>query len=436
MTDVPGPRPLGVRDVLRIPDFRRLFAAQAISDFGDGMTYLALFLLVLELTGSTAAIAVMAILIALPPVTIGLVAGAYADRLDRRHIMIVSDTVRAVVVVSMVLFATAEGLPVLYLLALTQAVVGTFFAPARTAMIPRVVPAEGLLAANSLAQMSRVVAGLLGTGVTGVIVAVSGVVWPAFLLDGATFFVSVGLVWRVTASVGQPDPVAAATSRARGIGSSVGEGLRFIAGSRPLLAVMSGIAVTMLGIGAVNVLFIPFLVGELGESPAWAAPVEGAQSLAMILASGIVAVIARRLQPPRIVVVGLLGAGALTVLLSLAGNAWGVMAVLFGIGWFVTPIQAATMTIVQRTTEDAARGRVAAAFNAATSTTSIASMAAAGILADLIGIRGVFAVGGLITIAAAILAALLFRGASVPEARARAAATPPVPVHEAVDSAA
>ena len=89
-----------MRDLLRIPDFRRLYLAQAISDLGDGMTYLALFLLVLNLTGSTAAIALMSILVALPPVTIGLFAGAYADRHDRRRIMLVSDALRAVVVVS------------------------------------------------------------------------------------------------------------------------------------------------------------------------------------------------------------------------------------------------------------------------------------------------------------------------------------------------
>ena len=69
-------RRTGIRDLLRLPDFRRLYLAQAISDIGDGMTYLALFLLVLDLTGSTAAIALMSILVALPPVTIGLFAGA------------------------------------------------------------------------------------------------------------------------------------------------------------------------------------------------------------------------------------------------------------------------------------------------------------------------------------------------------------------------
>src|SRR3954468_13298602 len=92
---VTAARPFGTRDLLRLPDFRRLYLAQAISDVGDGMTYLALFLLVLNQTGSATPVALLAILVALPPVTIGLFAGAWADRTDRRRIMIASDLLRA-----------------------------------------------------------------------------------------------------------------------------------------------------------------------------------------------------------------------------------------------------------------------------------------------------------------------------------------------------
>ena len=84
---------------------------------------------------------------------------------------------------------------------------------------------------------------------------------------------------------------------------------------------------------------------------------------------------------------------------------------MFAAGCFVMPVQATTMTIVQQGTTDATRGRVAGALNAAIQAASIGSMAAAGILADVIGIRAVFAVGGGITLLAAVLAWALFRGA-------------------------
>ncbi len=160
--------------------------------------------------------------------------------------------------------------------------IGTFFAPARTALVPRVVPVEGLLAANSLGQMTRMVAGVIGAGVTGVIAGVAGTAWPVFVVDAATFLVSAVIVLRVSREVGLPEVASAASIRARGMGGAVLDGLRLIAGSAPLVAALGGVAVTMLGVGAINVLFIPFLVNDLGASPAWAGPLEAAQTVAMV----------------------------------------------------------------------------------------------------------------------------------------------------------
>jgi MFS family permease len=416
MTDAPVARPFGVRDLLRIPDFRRLYLAQAISDIGDGMTYLALFLLVLDQTGSTAALALLSILVALPPVTIGLFAGAWADRSDRRRIMIVSDTLRAAVVLALVPAAIAGALPLVFVLAAAQAVIGTFFSPARTALVPRVVPAEGLLAANSLGQMTRMIAGVIGAGVTGVIAGVAGVVWPVFLADAATFLVSVGLVLRVSREIGRPQAATAASMAARGMAGSVMDGLRLIARSAPLVAALGGVAVTMLGVGAINVLFIPFLVEDLGASPAWAGPLEAAQVIAMVLSGAVLASLAARFSVPRLFVGGLAGLAVCVGLLAAVPGPLVLMVVMFGAGAFTMPVQATTMTIVQSTTTDGTRGRVAGALNAAIQTASIASMAVAGILADVVGIRTVFAIGGAITLAAAVFAWALFRRARTGEA--------------------
>ena len=82
-------------------------SASSISEAGDGLTNLTLLLLVNALTGSTAALAGMAIVLAIPPLTIGLVAGTYVDRLDRRRIMLASDLLRAVVVLGFILVGSA-----------------------------------------------------------------------------------------------------------------------------------------------------------------------------------------------------------------------------------------------------------------------------------------------------------------------------------------
>jgi len=404
----PAPRPLGARDVLRIPDFRRLFVAQTISDVGDGLTFLTLLIVVNQLTHSAAALAVMSIAVAVPAMTIGFVAGAYADRLDRRRIMLVSDTFRGILVLGFIVVATAERLPFLYALAFVQATIGTFFSPARGALIPRVVPAEGLLAANSISQISRVIAGLIGTGLAGVIVAVTGQVWPGFVVDAATFFVSVAIVYGVDRRLGLPEGHATAVHAS--IRTSIGDGLRTIARSRTLLATVSAMSIAMLGLGGVNVLFLPFLVNVLQVGTVWAGPLEGAQTLSMILAGGLVAALAARFRPTSIVTVGMAGVAAVVGCLAIVPNVWGLLVVLFAVGWFVTPLQAAATTILQMATPDAMRGRVMAAIQASTSTATIVSTAAAGILADIVTIRVVFVVGAIIVAVGAVGAAVLYSG--------------------------
>jgi MFS family permease len=401
-------RPLGNRDVLRIPEFRKLFAAQAISDIGDGMTFMALLLLVNQLTHSPAALAILSIAVALPSMVGGVIAGAYADRMDRRRIMIVSDSVRALLVLGFVIVGTVERLPVLYLVAFLQAAIGTLFSPSRGALIPKVVPREGLMAANGLGQLSRMIGGLIGTGLTGVIIAVSGTAWPAFILDAATFAVSVLIVLRVDPALGKA-PEHPVGSQRQGVRASAAEGLRIIGRSPTLLATVIGLAIAMLGMGAVNVLFVPFLIDVLHESAAWAGPLEAAQTLSMVLASGLVAGLATRVSPQAIVVGSLVGVGVSIALLSVVPGAPALLLIMFAVGWFVTPAQAATQTIIQTATTDAIRGRVIGAFQASMSTTTIASTAAAGIFASIIGVRSVLLAGGLICLAAALVTAALFR---------------------------
>jgi MFS family permease len=386
-------RPLGVRDVLRVRNFRLLWLGQLISESGDGLTNLTLLLLVNALTGSTAALAGMAIVLAIPPLTIGLVAGTYVDRIDRRRIMLVSDTVRAVVVLGFVLVGTTDQLWLLYVLAFVQATIGTFFTPARSAILPRVVPGEGLLAANSLAQATRVVSSVVGSAIAGLIVGVANAFWPAFLLDSVSFLASVAIVSRIPAELGRIEAVGSA---AGSVGGALVAGLRTIGRSRILVTTIATLAVSMLGLGAVNILFVPFVVGVLGVGPVWMGPVEFAQSASMILASGLIAVLARRFASTTIVTIGIAGIGLTIALAGTVTAIWQLLALMFVIGWFVVPLQAALVTILQQTVPDGERGRVMSVVQAAMSGSSVLSMALAGIAGDAIGVREVFLGAGIL----------------------------------------
>ena len=403
----PGTTGPGARALLRIRDFRVLWSAQLISDIGDGLTATALLLLVNHLTGSVAALAAMAIALAVPPLTVGLVAGTYADRWNRRQIMMASDLIRALLVLGFVLVDSIDRLWLLYLLAFLQSSVGTFFNPAKGAMLPRLVPGEGLMSANSVSQATRVISNVAGTAIAGGMIGLAGIYWPAFLFDSLSFAASFLLVSRLAPALGEvtrgehgPDSGSVRTSLA--------EGLRIVRGSRVLWVTILVLSLAMLGLGAINVLFVPLIVNVLGASAAWFGPLEAAQTTSMVLATGIVAALAVRFRAAGIVSVASLAAGLAIAVLALATEVWHVMLVLFAIGWVITPLQSAVVTLLQVNSVDAVRGRVMSVMNASMAATSVVSMAAAGIVAEGLGVQGAFFIGGGVCFAAGLVGFVLY----------------------------
>jgi sugar phosphate permease len=184
--------------------------------------------------------------------------------------------------------------------------------------------------------------------------------------------------------------------------------------------------VSMLGLGAVNVLFVPFVVRVLQVGPVWLGPVEFAQSASMILASGLIAVLARRLAPGSIVTIGMAGVAVTIALAGTVGVIWQLLVLMFVIGWFIVPLQAAIVTILQQATPDGERGRVMAVLQAATSAASVLSMGFAGIAGDVIGVREVFFAAGAIVGLGFLIALFGYRGRA-PWAAAEGAERDPGP---------
>lgn len=412
MTDpIATSKPMGVRDVLRFPTYRNLFAGQVVSDIGDGITLLLLLLVINDLTGSTLALALMAIVEAVPHFTVGLVSGVYVDRWNRRTVMLAADLIRAAIVLSFAFAATAGTLPLLYVLAFAQSSVSTFFRPARGALLPKIVPTEGLPAANSLAQASQLIGTVVGAGIAGLLFGTFGVGMLGFGIDAVTFLVSFLFISRIAARHGR----IAATAQddaPRDVRRSLLEGLAVVRGSRALSGSLIAAAVSMLGLGAVNVLFVPLIVGDLKVDPTWMAGIELAQTAAMIMAAGVVAILARRLAPTTIITLGLAGIGVCIGLMSGVTAIWQVILLLFVVGWMITPLQAMLQTIVQTTATDATRGRVVSLLQASLSTASVSSMALGGVFGELIGIRAVYLAAAAIVLLAAGISFVLFRGVS------------------------
>lgn len=399
-----------MRELFRIRDYRLLWTGQAVSNFGDAITNLALLLTAQRLTGSVAAVATTAIAVALPTLLFGLVAGAYVDRWNRKRVMIVSDLFRSGFVLLFLLVTTADLMWLLYVVAFIQASLGTFFTPAKSAYLPRIVGTDQLLAANSVSQMTQIVAGLAGTAAAGIVAASFETLSAAFITDAASFLVSLAAIAAIRTSA---DPER--TEAVESIWADVRTGLAVATHSRVLIGVMLGGGIAMLGIGAVNVLLVPFVVDTLGVSETWFAALEGSQVVSMVAAASLVAVLAKKIKPTAIISWALAGVGAVAASISLVTAPWHLMIALFVVGWFMTPLHASISTLVQTEVSDELRGRTSSALSTVITAANVTSMALAGVAATLVGIRSVFVLAGIISVLAGIATAVLFRGVQLAE---------------------
>jgi predicted MFS family arabinose efflux permease len=320
------------------------------------------------------------------------------------------------------LFVRSEELvPLIYVIAFVQAAIGTVFNPARGALLPRIVGTEKLLAANSVSQTSRIIFNLLGTGAAGILAAVSETLALAFIVDSATFFISFLLISRIRTS-GVPEKGSESK-----VWAEMKAGFSVMISSRPLRAVLISLSVTMLGLGAVNVLFVPFLLDDLAVSPAFLGAVEASQVVGMVVSGTLVAVLAARLRPSNLVSLGLVGVGIFIGAIAGATAIWHLLILLFFVGLSVGPVQAGANTLSQTLIEDSMRGRVGGALNTLISAANITSMGLAGLAASAIGVRNVFLASGCLVLLSGVLAFWLFR-----ELRETPDVAPAEPAHEAI----
>src|SRR5213592_1397835 len=168
-------------------NFRLLFIGQAISQLGDWFNSVAVYALLLDLTGSATAVAWMMIVQFLPIAIVGPLAGVVVDRVNRRRLMIIADVVRGFLILGLLLVRTADQVWIAYgVMALTVAA-SAFFEPARTATIPNITSEEELLPANALASATWSAMLAVGASVGGVVTAVAGRD-VAFTINAASFF--------------------------------------------------------------------------------------------------------------------------------------------------------------------------------------------------------------------------------------------------------
>jgi MFS family permease len=177
-------------------DFRNLWHGQIISLFGDWFNLIASASLIGELTGSGLAVGGLFAVRMLAPFLISPFAGVVADRYNRRKLLILTDLIRAGIVLGFLLVRTPQQVWLLYTLTAFQLATAGFFFPTRNAILPEVVSRRELGAANALSSATWSVMLAFGAAIGGLVAGGWGI-YPAFIIDSATFLLSAFFISRV-----------------------------------------------------------------------------------------------------------------------------------------------------------------------------------------------------------------------------------------------
>lgn len=172
-------------------DFKVLLTSQAVSALGDAVSFTALPLLVLALTGSGFAMGVVGAVQTLPDFVFGTVAGAMADRSDRKRMMFMADAGRAILT-ALIPVSVALGGPtmaVILIVAAPMSILRSFFLAGYTASIPALVGRSQIGRANSIFEALYSLGFIVGPAIAGLLAATIGP-GPALAIDAASFGVS------------------------------------------------------------------------------------------------------------------------------------------------------------------------------------------------------------------------------------------------------
>ncbi len=190
--------PVTFRSYLRLvggnQNFRRLWGAQVVSEIGDWFYTLAIYNLLLQLTGRAGSVALALVLQVLPQTLIGPTAGVVNDRLRRKQVMIAADIGRMAIVLCMLFIRSKQMVWLVYPLLMAETLLVAFFEPARNAIIPNLVAPEDIVVANTLSSTTWSVNLMLGATLGGVVAALFGRN-AVFLLNALSFVASATLIW-------------------------------------------------------------------------------------------------------------------------------------------------------------------------------------------------------------------------------------------------
>ena len=385
------------RAALRSGDFRKLVAIRLIGQAGDGLFQASLVASVVfapEDQSTTVGLFKAYLIVALPFSLLGPFVGVFIDRWPRRTILVVAPLVKAALVGAALFDPTTEAWP-FYAGTLLVISVNRFLLAAAQAVVPRLVPREDLLMANSIATVGGTVALLVGVFVGGRIVDAVGSSVPVVAAAGISAVVVSFVASRIRSDLAPhtlPESTELLRHELRRVVAEFRDGIGRVVGTPRAIGPITSITVDQIGQGIILTLSLVVFREELGAGVGSFSNLIGAGGIGVLIGIATVGTLEERFAKERIVA-GAFVLGGLTLLvvaIALSDVAILVAAGVVGLAfaWKKIPVD----TIVQGSLPDGYRGRVFSVYDVFYNASRVVASGLAIPLFPALGTRGSIAV--------------------------------------------
>lgn len=384
--------------VLKNRNFLALWIGQIISQFGDRLAQMALIGLYLKQTAGISlshSVPVMRNLFffsTLPILLFSPLAGVYVDRWSRKKTLIATDLLRAGLILLIPLLAGyTDGMWSIYGVIFLVFSVTCFFSPAKSAIIPNLVKKRELLAANSLSNITRLIAMIGGVTAGGIIVAWTGTKM-SFYLDSVSFLLS-GLAILAIRIKEDPPPEESKGGIGR-VAKELVAGLNFIRKKKRVKFVATSLFILMGASGIGYLLVTVFVTKALNLGTIGLSVLATFLGIGMLAGSLIYGHFGEQIEREKVIVGGILVCGVCAVLLGGSKSLFLLSLGVSIIGFIASPIMIAAYTLTQELTPDRIRGRVFSALEVIINSSFLFFIWVAGVLGAWLPIQSIFYLTG------------------------------------------
>jgi MFS family permease len=395
--------------VLRQRNFFLLWLAQLISRSGDWLLLIALPFFVYGLTNSAFSMGTTFILQMAPRVLLGSLLGVFVDRWNQKWVMIGADLARALLLLPLLLVQSADNIWLVYLVALLQATLSQWYSPASSTLLPCLVDAEELLAANAASAFARNLTQMVAPSLGGALFELLGM-RSVVLLDSASFLLSALLTFLIVVpAMPRTRPLLPAE---RGSGAWMRlwrdwqAGIVLVMESRAITTIFLALAISMFAQGLIDVLFVLYVKKILQGSTFHWGLIESAQGIGGLVGGLMIERLSKTRGHAQLLALGLAGTG----LFFLASISVPILPlVIFFTGLIGIPVVILSVSVetgLQRHSDERCLGRVFGSYGSMATSMLMAGMAVAALVGDTLDVTLLLHVAGVLYVLAALIVVL------------------------------